>query len=119
MREHKYILKGKKPVRCPDVLKWGKWFEASFQNECRIVAKTKVGRKRVSTVFLGLDHSFMGKGELLLFETMIFTPTKAKHLLKMGIKEKGELYARIDTWENAEKLHKKCVKQLKRKYVNK
>jgi hypothetical protein len=42
------------------------------QNEklCR-VGSTTVGKVWISTVFLGIDHQF-GKGQPLLFETMVF-----------------------------------------------
>lgn len=63
----KYILKGHVAVPCHDLLQWGRWFEEAD----RSVAKDTVGDVRVSTVFLGLDHSF-GSGPPLLFETMIF-----------------------------------------------
>lgn len=49
---------------------WGAWFEGSLNK--RVVDKTDVDDARVSTVFLGLDHSFGGLGPPLLFETMIF-----------------------------------------------
>lgn len=50
-----------------DVVAWGRWFEKAD----RRVAQTDLGDKRVSTVFLGIDHS-MGVGPPLLFETMVF-----------------------------------------------
>ena len=58
----KYILKGHTPIVEPNLLKWGKWFETAN----RIVAKDNIGKVRISTVFLGLDHSF-GRGKPLLF----------------------------------------------------
>lgn len=56
------------PVAEPNVMKWAAWF-----SECdRQVAKTELpGDVTVSTVFLGVDHSF-GGGTPLLYETMIF-----------------------------------------------
>jgi len=74
---NKYILMGKTPIVCNDLMKWAKWMEIKK----RIVKQEKVGRYRVSTIFLGLDHSFMDGAEPLLFETMIFLstpPTKEK-----------------------------------------
>lgn len=50
-----------------DLIKWAR----SFERANRRVAQTSVGDVRVSTVFLGLDHSF-GNGPPILFETMIF-----------------------------------------------
>lgn len=64
----KYILDGHTPVPCADLLEWAR----TFENAARTVGNTEVdGDIRVSTVFLGLDHSF-GHGDPLLFETMIF-----------------------------------------------
>ena len=65
----KFILVDGEPVPCDDVLTWGRWFEGS--GDQRIVRKDQVGDIEVSTVFLGLDHSF-GRGAPLLWETMIF-----------------------------------------------
>ena len=62
--------------------------------------KTKVGNIEISTVFLGLDHSFGGK-KPLLFETMIF-----------GGKLDQE-QERYTTWEQAEKGHKGMVNKVK------
>jgi hypothetical protein len=54
------------PVPEPDVRRWSEWF-----NKCdKHVAEDMIGEIRVSTVFLGIDHSFGGPP--LLFETMIF-----------------------------------------------
>jgi hypothetical protein len=36
------------------------------------VAETMIGDVRVSTVWLGVDHNFSGKGPPLIFETMVF-----------------------------------------------
>jgi hypothetical protein len=63
-----YILKDGVPVLEPDLLTWAKWFE---DGDKRRVALTEIGDVRISTVFLGIDHSF-GGGAPILFETMIF-----------------------------------------------
>ncbi len=63
-----YILEGKKPKKTKDIIEWGEW----FQKANRHVNKTKITKDiNVSTVFLGIDHSFIG-GTPVLFETMIF-----------------------------------------------
>lgn len=85
-----YILEGKEPKKV-DLLEWAKWYDK--QN--RTVDKTKIGDVLVSTVFLGLDHSF-GGGTPLLFETMIFGG------------ENDEYCDRCETWEQAEEMHKKA-----------
>lgn len=61
-----YKLDENKNVVSCKVLEWAVMFE---QDRC--VASTQVGDYRVSTVFLGLDHSF-DDGPLQLFETMVF-----------------------------------------------
>ena len=66
----KYILINGQPVVEPDVIKWGRWFEAA--DDERIISKTIVNEARVSTVFLGIDHNFSTGGEPILWETMIF-----------------------------------------------
>jgi hypothetical protein len=40
--------------------------------DARRVAVTRVGRYKVSTVFLVLDHDLLGIGPPVLYETMIF-----------------------------------------------
>lgn len=65
----KYILVDNKPVPEPDLMKWGQW----MQTGDRIVKQDKLPDGTfVSTVFLGLDHSFSPDGPPLLYETMIF-----------------------------------------------
>lgn len=66
----KYILdENKNPIPEPNLLKWGRWMEKN--DEKRKVAFTEMGNVKISTVFLGLDHSFLGAVPIL-FETMIF-----------------------------------------------
>ena len=90
----KYILEGKEPKLVDDTLEWGRWFETA--NRC--VAKTNLTNNvRVSTVFLGLDHSF-GGGTPILFETMIFG---GKH---------NDYQERYASWEEAEAGHLQAVK---------
>ena len=54
-----------KPVK--DLFEWAQWFE----NTSRHVGYDEVSGFIVSTVFLGIDHSF-GYGPPLWFETMVF-----------------------------------------------
>ena len=53
------------PVPLPE---WIFWFETAD----RTIAKTQVGESMVSTVFLGIDHSFGFRGTPILFETLVF-----------------------------------------------
>lgn len=54
------------PEPCSNLLAWGRWFQTAE----RRVALTTVGDVEVSTVFLGLDHSFGGDVPLL-YETLV------------------------------------------------
>ena len=65
----RYILVNGEPQACQDLLTWAQWFERN--SEERVVAQDRIGDVQISTVFLGIDHSFR-QGEPLLFETMIF-----------------------------------------------
>ena len=90
------------PVPCYEAVQWGIWMEAA-RNEQRLhVGSTEVDGMVVSTVFLGLDHNFMG-GEPLLFETMIFN--------KYGSAVDGQ--SRYHTWQEADMGHKAVVLKLK------
>lgn len=54
-------------VATDDLLKWARWFEKAERH----LGKDTVGGVTISTVFLGIDHSF-GQGPPLLWETMVF-----------------------------------------------
>lgn len=84
-----YMLDNRKAVPC-DLHTWG-----AMMNEigARRVAETIIGDIRVSTVFLGLDHSF-GGGPPLLFESMAF-----------GLPGDDEWQERCTTWEEADAMH--------------
>lgn len=64
-----YILdKNKEPIRCENIQQWGEWIS---KKENKRVALTKKLGITISTVFLGVDHNFVG-GPPIIFETMIF-----------------------------------------------
>lgn len=93
MSDH-YILEGHKAIPC-DLMTWAQWFEKAWEN--LIVARTGVGEgAAVSTVFLGLDHSF-SDGVPLIFETLVF-----------GGPLDGEM-ERYSTWDQAEAGHAAMV----------
>src|SRR5204863_9223826 len=92
----RYKLEGHKAVAVDDLLEWGRW----LQTADRRVGLDIFGDIRVSTVFLGLDHSF-GGGAPLLFETMVFGGPLA-----------GE-QERYSTWEQAEAGHKLMVEKVR------
>ena len=54
------------PTPCDDLMAWARWFE----HHDRLVARTNVLDIVISTVFLGLDHSF-GCGPPQLYETLV------------------------------------------------
>ena len=64
-----YILdEENKPVEIDDIEKWGEFYGSGR----RRVGEDFVRNSRISTVFLGLDHSFSEEGPPILYETMIF-----------------------------------------------
>lgn len=88
-----YILDGKEPKKCDDLVVWAHWFGSADRH----VAKTEKGDILVSTVFLGIDHS-IGSSPPLLFETMIF-----------GGEHDQEMW-HCSTWQDAEQKHQEaCV----------
>ncbi len=97
-RTDRYILEGKTAVQCPDLHQWASWME----KDKRRVGKTKVGETEISTVFLGLDHSFEDSPYTILFETLIFGGK---------LNQQGERYS---TWEEAEIGHEKWVVKVSR-----
>lgn len=101
MREPRhYILIGQTPVPEPDVLTWAAWFGTAD----RVVFQTEVGASVVSTVFLGLDHRFVGKGPPLIFETMIFTDGECE-----------DFQERCSTWLEAEAQHAAAVEEWRKR----
>ena len=84
-----YILKGRKVVPT-DLMTWSKMFQNADKD--RIVCKSNIDDSIVSTVFLGLNHSFTGTS-LEVFETLVF-----------GGPLDGEM-TRCATLDQAEKMH--------------
>jgi len=93
----KYILDGKTPKLCDDIVEWGAWLE----NAERTVASDTVKSSSVSTIFLGVDHS-LGNGPPLLFETRVF-----------GGKLDQEVN-RYSTWEEAEAGHQEMCERVRK-----
>ena len=75
------------------------------RGEEKRVAKTTVGKKVVSTVFLGLDHNWTPGNEPLVFETMVF-PEEGDY--------GEELCERYHTYQEARSGHAKIVKELRK-----
>ena len=69
-----YILEGREVIPAKDLFEWADFFE---DHKHRVIRQTTVKLFNrnycdVSTVFLGIDHSFMKDGPPLVFETMVF-----------------------------------------------
>jgi hypothetical protein len=97
-RQKFYILDADNVVQeTSSILTWVAFFA---QTERRIVAKTLIGDVKVSTVFLGMDHSFGDDGPPLLFETMIFSDNTAL----------DDHQTRCCTWGQAEQMHEEAIR---------
>lgn len=83
-----YILEGRTPVPCSDVIEWAEW----MGSHDRRVAHDALGDVEVSTVFLGINYNFLG-GTPALYETMIFGGPL------------NHYQTRCATWEAAEAMH--------------
>lgn len=100
----KYILDAKgEPLEVWDTEAWAQWFENS---ESRQVARDTIGGVAISTVFLGLDHSFHNDGPPILWETMIFGPEDIPEELK-------GFQMRYRSREQAVKGHQLAVEKVK------
>ena len=84
------------------------WAERYERRDNRRVADTQVGNLWVSTVFMGLDHSF-GTGPPLIFETMVFPCTDEGEVESWG----EEYVRRYSTWAQAEQGHADAVEWAK------
>lgn len=93
-----YLLVGHDVVPCDDVMEWARRLGDS---DARRVALDLVGDVTVSTVFLGIDHSFRN-GPPILFETMVFGGPL------------DEAMERYSTWDAAEAGHALMVEAVRR-----
>lgn len=91
-----YVLDADHAVRQADLAEGSRFFATAD----RRVARDVIGDTEVSTVFLGLDHSF-GSGPPRLFETMIF-----------GGQQAGMAW-RYATWDDAAAGHERIVAALR------
>jgi len=85
-----------------DYLDWARW---QSEHDCQI-RLTVTEHFTVSTVFLGIDHRFSGKGPPIVWETMVFANDPAD--------EGGELHHsmwRYSTRSDAEAGHAMAVKK--------
>lgn len=97
-----YKLENGQAVPCEDILEWGTCFERDRHVGLDDVIVPNVDNLvRVSTVFLGIDHSF-GTGAPVLYETIVF-----------GHPNYDQLMIRYTTRTKAEAGHAAVVKALK------
>jgi hypothetical protein len=106
----RYILDGKTPVPCDDLMEWARWLETADRH----VAKTTVGQFWISTVFLGLDHRMGDDGPPLLFETMVFDRWTEEGR-RGGEADFG--FARDATWDEAAASHASAVGEARRRLI--
>lgn len=99
MSSDQYILVNGVPVIEPDLQKWGEFFN---NKDSRRVDYTKIDDKiAISTVFLGIDHSFSG-GPPILWETLI-----------MGGEHDQDMMRCSGTIEDARSMHNRAVAMFK------
>lgn len=116
MNLNHYIINDKGEIETVDLMTWAKWFESEGRGKRRI-ALTELPDVHVSTVFMGLDHSF-GQGEMQLLETMVFENKETevdifgkKHNIHHSLDEYTERYATI---EQAKAGHEAIVERMKK-----
>jgi hypothetical protein len=96
---HHYFLNEDHTYRPCDLMEWANQIEDLWRENKKQVADEEINGKRVSTVWLGIDHNFLG-GRPLLFETMVFD----------GPRGGSDIYMdRYTTWDEAVKGHQKAV----------
>ena len=93
------------PVQEPNIFAWGRWFQETKERKVQQdTIKIASGNVIVSTVFLGVDYSFLMGGKPVLFETMIFDS---------DIKVLQEYQERYETREQALEGHSRAVSLVK------
>ena len=102
-----YILDGRTPVACDDMMLWGDWMNPEGKEPFhRTVRRDSfiIGSKEycdLSTVFLGIDYNFGERGSPVLFESMVFG---GEHL--------DESMDRYCTWAEAAIGHSKIFQRI-------
>lgn len=101
-----YILVDRKVVPGIDLMTWAVWFE-QFDN--RRVAldegEDSKGKWQLSSVFLGIDHSFADNGPPIVFETMLFREDKAAD-------DHNDCW-RFATWDEIMSFHRRKAAELR------
>lgn len=87
-RPYQYVLDGRNPVPCDDLLDWARVVESGRTHH---VDLTIVDDVSVSTVFLFLDHNWNFEGPPVLFETMVFGGKLDKERARYSTYDEAEL----------------------------
>lgn len=113
MTGHFYILDAdKRVVKARNHIEWARFFESP----ARIVAQANVGPLFVSTVFLGLDHRFGGRGPPLVFETMVLGPPEDVEIVgKLHEFRPHRGMRRYSTWDEAARGHAVAIEIARQK----
>jgi hypothetical protein len=85
-------------------ISYEEWGIRFLDKKYRRVAETNFGPARVNTIWLGIDHNFLGNGPPIIFETMIFAER---------VEELDERMWRTSTLEDAIKAHEHAVQIVK------
>lgn len=108
MKCRNYILNAHgEPQLCKELEEWAYWFESRPKD--RIVKQEWVGNVKISTVFLAIDHQHNSKGPPVLWESMTFSNSKK---FQFGDRCSGGR-------EQAEAMHQKMVKLVRKVLLNK
>jgi hypothetical protein len=103
-----YVLNGKTPQPVGDVLQWARWMEDAHRHVAKqTFGHEAIGTVDVSTVFLGLDHSWNGGRRFW----MIFDESG------IVVGPDDEYQTRCGTWEEAEAMHRLAVESVKEKFA--
>lgn len=101
-----YILDSEgNPIAEDALLGWAKWFETAERH----VGLDTINGVKISTVFLGIDHSF-GRGKPVLWETMTFTKRKGSYNFL-----NQNLCGRYTNVQDAKEWHQLVCESVKRK----
>lgn len=105
----RYTLVHGQPKPEPDLITWARWMESDRRNHRRVLFST-LGDWSVSTVFLGLDHSFNPDGPPILFETMLF---QGRHCHRWA-----DYQTRCGTLREARRMHRIAKLRLRNGHIH-
>jgi hypothetical protein len=100
-----YLLDQYHIARPCSMVEWGDKYVTIGNKDANRVAEDTVGDYWVSTVFLGLDHSW-GRGDPVLFETMVFVEGESADM------------KRYCTWAEAMAGHERIRSMLERELTD-